>query len=65
MMSGFGFRQTRTLAPSTPLTGRRYLKEKEAHVTPVSTATQSVGKLQTLLSGRKTSPGALLVEMFQ
>lgn len=55
--------QTRSLAPSTPLTGRRYLKEKDPTITPVSTATQSVSKLQHLLSGRKTAPSDTLREL--
>lgn len=55
--------QTRSLAPMTPLTGRRYLKEKDPSITPVSTATQSVSRLQHLLSGRKTSPSDTLQEM--
>ncbi|WAR13270.1 RBL2-like protein [Mya arenaria] len=54
--------QTRSLAPSTPLTGRRYLKEKDVTITPVSTATQSVSRLQHLLSGRKTAPSDCLQE---
>ena len=58
--------QTRSLAPATPLTGRRYLKDKDqCHVTPVSTATQSVSRLQALLSGRKTSPSDFLIEEFK
>ncbi|ELW69620.1 Retinoblastoma-like protein 1 [Tupaia chinensis] len=36
------FEKNRSLAPSTPLTGRRYLREKEAVITPVASATQSV-----------------------
>ncbi|KAL4235049.1 Retinoblastoma-like protein 1 [Mactra antiquata] len=55
--------QTRSLAPSTPLTGRRYLKEKDPTITPVSTATQSVSRLQHLLSGRKTAPSDDLKDM--
>lgn len=58
--------ETRSLAPATPLTGRRYLKDKDqCHVTPVSTATQSVSRLQALLSGRKTSPTDFLLEEFK
>ncbi|ESO96313.1 hypothetical protein LOTGIDRAFT_227069 [Lottia gigantea] len=57
--------ETKTLAPSTPLTGRRYLKEKDPSITPVSTATQSVGRLQALLSGRKTCPSDQLIEYFK
>ncbi|GFN79274.1 retinoblastoma-like protein 1 [Plakobranchus ocellatus] len=59
------FDETKTLTPSTPLTGRRYLKEKEACVTPVTTATQSVSRLQNLLSGCKTCPSAALTALFK
>ncbi|GAB1606640.1 retinoblastoma-like protein 1 [Argonauta hians] len=57
--------ETRSLAPPTPLTGRRYLKEKDPNITPISTATQSVSRLQALLSGRKTSPSDGLSAIFQ
>jgi hypothetical protein len=59
--------QMQQLFPSTPLTGRRYLKSKEMqhNVTPVSTATQSVGRLQTLLAGRQASPSETLLELFR
>ena len=57
--------QTRSLAPSTPLTGRHYLKDREAPITPVSTATQSVSRLHSLLSGRKTCPSEILLEIFK
>lgn len=56
--------ESKTLAPATPLTNRRYLSEKEGMVTPVSTATQSVSRLQTLLSGRKTCPNEFLLDIF-
>lgn len=59
------FDQTKTLAPSTPLTGRRYLKEKDPSTTPVSTATQSVNKLQSLLLGRKALPSDDLLDIFR
>ncbi|XP_059160736.1 retinoblastoma-like protein 2 isoform X2 [Physella acuta] len=59
------FDETKSLTPSTPLTGRRYLKEKDLSVTPVSTATQSVSRLQNLLSGSKTSPSDLLLDIFK
>eukprot|EP00106_Octopus_bimaculoides_P009076 XP_014776518.1 PREDICTED: retinoblastoma-like protein 2 [Octopus bimaculoides] len=57
--------ETRSLAPPTPLTGRRYLKEKDPNITPISTATQSVSRLQALLSGRKTSPSDGLIAIFE
>ncbi|XP_061421579.1 retinoblastoma-like protein 1 isoform X1 [Lethenteron reissneri] len=59
------FEKTRSLAPSTPLTGRRYLKEKEQGFTPVSTATQSVGRLQSLLSGLRGAPSENLLSMLR
>ncbi|XP_005105374.2 retinoblastoma-like protein 2 isoform X2 [Aplysia californica] len=60
------FDETKSLTPSTPLTGRRYLKEKDpTSVTPVSTATQSVSRLQTLLAGCKTMPSDTLLELFK
>ncbi|KAG1681663.1 Retinoblastoma-like protein 1 [Nymphon striatum] len=56
---------TKTLSFHTPLTGKRFLEEKEiGNVTPVSTATQSVNKLQTLLSGCKTCPSEELLKIF-
>ncbi|XP_029191075.1 retinoblastoma-like protein 1 [Acropora muricata] len=58
------FSRTRSLVPSTPLTGRRYLKEKDPRVTPVSTATQSVSRLQALLSGSKAGPSDRLLQIF-
>uniref|UniRef100_A0A1B6KSV5 Retinoblastoma-like protein 1 n=2 Tax=Graphocephala atropunctata TaxID=36148 RepID=A0A1B6KSV5_9HEMI len=50
------------LAPPTPLTGRKYLKSKEPGVTPVSTATQTVQRLQSLLSGRQAAPSPWLLQ---
>ncbi|XP_032681259.1 retinoblastoma-like protein 1 isoform X3 [Odontomachus brunneus] len=52
------------LAPPTPLTGRRYLRSKDMSsiITPVSTATQSVIKLQALIAGQ-SAPSADLLQM--
>uniref|UniRef100_A0A673GI36 Retinoblastoma-like protein 1 n=1 Tax=Sinocyclocheilus rhinocerous TaxID=307959 RepID=A0A673GI36_9TELE len=58
------FEKMRSLAPSTPLTGRRYLKEKEVLVTPVSSATQSVSRLQSMVSGLRNAPSDALVHIF-
>ncbi|TRZ01222.1 hypothetical protein DNTS_006048 [Danionella cerebrum] len=58
------FEKTRSLAPSTPLTGRRYLKEKEVLVTPVSSATQSVSRLQSMVSGLRNTPSEPLIQIF-
>ena len=57
--------QKRSLAPSTPLTGRRYLKEKELLVTPVSSATQSVSRLQSMVTGLRNTPSEALLNIFK
>ncbi|XP_069508219.1 retinoblastoma-like protein 1 isoform X1 [Ambystoma mexicanum] len=59
------FDKKRSFAPSTPLTGRRYLKEKEAMVTPVASATQSVSRLQSMVSGLKNAPSEQLLHIFR
>ncbi|KAM3878360.1 retinoblastoma-like protein 1 [Diretmus argenteus] len=53
------------LAPSTPLTGRVYLKEKDLLVTPVSSATQSVSRLQSMVAGLRTAPSEQLTQIFK
>ncbi|XP_049725985.1 retinoblastoma-like protein 1 isoform X1 [Elephas maximus indicus] len=59
------FEKKRTFAPSTPLTGRRYLQEKEAVVTPVASATQSVSRLQGVVAGLKNAPSQQLINIFE
>ncbi|XP_029467725.1 retinoblastoma-like protein 1 isoform X2 [Rhinatrema bivittatum] len=59
------FNKKRSFAPSTPLTGRRYLKEKEAVITPVASATQSVSRLQSMVSGLKNAPSEQLINIFK
>lgn len=49
------------LAPPTPLTGRKYLRSKDmSNITPVTTATQSVIKLQALIAGQSAPSEGLL-----
>ncbi|XP_015686302.1 retinoblastoma-like protein 1, partial [Protobothrops mucrosquamatus] len=55
----------RSFAPSTPLTGRSYLKEKESVITPVASATQSVSRLQSIVTGLKNAPSEQLVAIFE
>ncbi|KAM8996687.1 retinoblastoma-like protein 1 isoform 2-T2 [Ara ararauna] len=59
------FEKKRSFAPSTPLTGRRYLREKEAVITPVASATQSVSRLQSIVAGLKNAPSEQLVAIFE
>ncbi|GAB6030492.1 Retinoblastoma-like protein 1, variant 2 [Chamberlinius hualienensis] len=66
MQNARNLERVNPLAPQTPLTGRRYLTGRErGNVTPVSTATQSVSRLQALLCGRKTGPSDALLEIFK
>ncbi|XP_068768342.1 retinoblastoma-like protein 1 isoform X12 [Struthio camelus] len=59
------FEKKRSFAPSTPLTGRRYLREKEAVITPVASATQSVSRLQNIVAGLKNAPSEQLTAIFE
>ncbi|XP_014816641.1 PREDICTED: retinoblastoma-like protein 1 [Calidris pugnax] len=59
------FEKKRSFAPSTPLTGRRYLREKEAIITPVASATQSVSRLQNIVAGLKNAPSEQLIAIFE
>ncbi|XP_017654512.1 retinoblastoma-like protein 1 isoform X2 [Nannospalax galili] len=59
------FEKKRSFAPSTPLTGRRYLQEKEAVTTPVASATQSVSRLQSIVAGLKNAPSEQLISIFE
>ena len=56
------------LLVSTPLTNRKYLRgmrELGNEVTPLSTATHSVNRLQSLLSGRSAAPSETLTGIFE
>ncbi|XP_034950219.1 retinoblastoma-like protein 1 [Chelonus insularis] len=58
--------QIRHLEPLTPLTGRKYLKTKDLpNITPVATATQSVTRLQALVTGRNAAPSEVLLDMYK
>uniref|UniRef100_A0A3B5L5S3 Retinoblastoma-like protein 1 n=1 Tax=Xiphophorus couchianus TaxID=32473 RepID=A0A3B5L5S3_9TELE len=57
--------QRGSLAPSTPLTGRVYLKEKDLLFTPVSAATQSVTRLQSMVAGLRMAPSENLLQIFR
>eukprot|EP00118_Oscarella_pearsei_P028309 m.1847 g.1847 ORF g.1847 m.1847 type:complete len:955 (+) comp7962_c0_seq1:163-3027(+) len=59
------FEKVSTLSPPTPLTGRNYLAEKIPHITPVSTATQCVRRLQSLVAGCQRKPSESLGKLLQ
>ena len=57
--------ETKVLMPTTPLSNRQYLKNKDAlNTTPVSSATQTVGQLQSLLLDKKPEASATLLAIF-
>lgn len=49
----------------TPLTGRRYLRPREAHEVSYISATDSISRLHNLLVGRQPVPGENLVQLFE
>ncbi len=54
-----------SLIPTTPLSGKHYLKAKEQlKVTPISTATYLVSRLNSLLGKREAEPSKRLQELF-
>ncbi len=54
-----------SLIPTTPLSGKHYLKAREQlKVTPVSTATYLVSRLNSLLGKREAEPSKRLLELF-
>lgn len=60
--------QTNSLAPTTPLSNRSFLSNRAAPqvpATPISSATQCVGRLQSLLLERKDEPSETLEEIFK
>uniref|UniRef100_H2SIQ6 Retinoblastoma-like 1 (p107) n=1 Tax=Takifugu rubripes TaxID=31033 RepID=H2SIQ6_TAKRU len=54
-----------SLLPSTPLTGHAYLKENKVLGTPISLATQSVSRLQSMVAGLRTAPSENLMQIFK
>jgi len=57
----------KSLAPCTPLSNRHYLNNREllGAMTPVSNATQTVSRLQSLLLGYKDQPSTYLLNLFE
>lgn len=57
--------EKRSLAPCTPLSNRHYLNNRDLGAqTPVSNATQTISRLQSLLIGFKDQPSANLLTIF-
>ncbi|XP_028941482.1 retinoblastoma-like protein 2 isoform X3 [Antrostomus carolinensis] len=59
------FDRSKSLRITTPLTGRKYIKESNPYVTPVSIATYSLSRLHTMLAGLKNAPSENLEQIFR
>ena len=58
--------ETKTLTPTTPLSNRHYLNNREVlgTITPVSSATQTVSQLHSMLIGYNDKPSQALQDIF-
>ncbi|XP_037371685.1 retinoblastoma-like protein 2 [Talpa occidentalis] len=59
------FDKSKALRISTPLTGVRYIKDNSPCVTPVSTATHSLSRLHTMLTGLRNAPSEKLEQILR
>ncbi|XP_060643920.2 retinoblastoma-like protein 2 isoform X1 [Anolis sagrei] len=59
------FERAKSFRISTPLTGRKYIKEREACVSPISIATYNLTRLHTMLTGLKNAPSENLEQIFR
>uniref|UniRef100_A0A673VN64 Retinoblastoma-like protein 2 n=1 Tax=Suricata suricatta TaxID=37032 RepID=A0A673VN64_SURSU len=59
------FDKSKALRISTPLTAVRYVKDNSPCVTPVSTATHSLSRLHTMLTGLKNAPSEKLEQILR
>ncbi|XP_054245817.1 retinoblastoma-like protein 2 [Indicator indicator] len=59
------FDRSKSLRITTPLTGRKYVKESNPYVTPVSVATYSLSRLHTMLAGLKNAPSENLEQILR
>ncbi|KAM9508583.1 retinoblastoma-like protein 2 isoform 2-T2 [Guaruba guarouba] len=59
------FDRSKSLRITTLLTGRKYIKESNPYVTPVSMATYSLSRLHTMLAGLKNAPSENLEQILR
>ncbi|NXX50686.1 RBL2 protein, partial [Tricholaema leucomelas] len=59
------FDRSKSLRITTPLTGRKYIRETNPYVTPVSIATYSLSRLHTMLAGLKNAPSENLEQILR
>ncbi|XP_054856396.1 retinoblastoma-like protein 2 [Eublepharis macularius] len=59
------FERTKSFGIATPLTGRKYIKENDPCVSPISIATYSLTRLHTMLTGLKNAPSENLEQILR
>ncbi|XP_015277701.1 PREDICTED: retinoblastoma-like protein 2 [Gekko japonicus] len=59
------FERTKSVGIATPLTGRKYIKESDPCVSPISIATYSLTRLHTMLTGLKNAPSENLEQILR
>ncbi|XP_066493965.1 retinoblastoma-like protein 2 [Tiliqua scincoides] len=59
------FERTKSFRLSTPLTGRKYIKENDPCVSPISIATYNLTRLHTMLTGLKNAPSENLEQILR
>ncbi|KAH0619639.1 hypothetical protein JD844_000452 [Phrynosoma platyrhinos] len=59
------FERAKSFRISTPLTARKYVKESEACVSPISIATYNLTRLHTMLTGLKNAPSENLEQILR
>ncbi|XP_044283681.1 retinoblastoma-like protein 2 isoform X2 [Varanus komodoensis] len=59
------FERAKSFRISTPLTGRKYIKESDSCASPISIATYSLTRLHTMLTGLKNAPSENLEQILR
>uniref|UniRef100_A0A6J0U4X4 Retinoblastoma-like protein 2 n=1 Tax=Pogona vitticeps TaxID=103695 RepID=A0A6J0U4X4_9SAUR len=59
------FERAKAFRISTPLTGRKYIKESDPCVSPLSAATYNLTRLHTMLTGLKNAPSENLEQILR
>ncbi|XP_063168727.1 retinoblastoma-like protein 2 isoform X1 [Candoia aspera] len=59
------FERKKSFRISTPLTGRKYIKDSDAYLSPISIATHCLTRLHTMLAGLKNAPSENLEQILR
>ncbi|XP_070616275.1 retinoblastoma-like protein 2 [Erythrolamprus reginae] len=59
------FERTKSFRIATPLTGRKYIKDSDPYLSPISIATHCLTRLHTMLAGLKNGPSENLEQILR